>query len=51
MGNLIKRSGAVKIRVGGNTQENAVLVDSLDNGKVLEKQLVGDSVRLGLSLS
>jgi TRAP-type mannitol/chloroaromatic compound transport system permease large subunit len=50
MGNLIKRSGVVKIRVGGNTQENAVLVDTLDNGKVLEKQLIGGSVGLGLSL-
>jgi hypothetical protein len=50
MANLIKRSGVVKIRVGGNTQENAVLVDSLDNGKVLEKQLIGGSVGLGLSL-
>jgi hypothetical protein len=46
MANLVKRSGIVKIRVGGNTQENAVLVDSLDNGKVLEKQLIGGSVGL-----
>ena len=50
MANVIKRFGVIKIRVGGNTQENAVLVDSLDNGRVSEKQLAGNLVGLGLSL-
>ncbi|KIY48442.1 hypothetical protein FISHEDRAFT_73638 [Fistulina hepatica ATCC 64428] len=39
MSNLVQRAGSVHIRVGGNTQETAVLVDHLDNGKVLEKDL------------
>jgi hypothetical protein len=38
MGNLVAHGGAVHIRVGGNTQETAVLVDyALDNGRILEK--------------
>lgn len=34
---LQERSGQVNVRVGGNTQENATLVDSLPNGKALLK--------------
>lgn len=39
MGTLQERSGRVNIRVGGNSQENAVLVDlnSLPNGRVIAK--------------
>ncbi len=31
------RAGRVNIRVGGNTQETAVLVDSLPDGAMIEK--------------
>jgi len=41
MANLQARGGSVKIRVGGNTQETAALVQSLPDGKVLEKDLSG----------
>ena len=34
---LQERSGQVYVRVGGNTQENATLVNSLPNGKALLK--------------
>ncbi|KAI0087487.1 glycoside hydrolase superfamily [Irpex rosettiformis] len=34
---LQERSGQVNVRVGGNTQENATLVDSLPDGKALLK--------------
>ncbi|PFH50112.1 glycoside hydrolase family 79 protein [Amanita thiersii Skay4041] len=37
MANLVKRSGRVNIRVGGNTQETAVLVDRTPSGRLLEK--------------
>jgi hypothetical protein len=37
MANLKQRSGQVNIRVGGNTQEAAKLVDSLANGTILQK--------------
>ena len=39
MSNLQQRAGRVVIRVGGNTQETAVLVDSTPDGKILEKDL------------
>ncbi|KAJ7592650.1 glycoside hydrolase family 79 protein [Mycena floridula] len=39
MANVIQRAGRVHVRVGGNTQETAVLVDSLPDGKVLEKDI------------
>ncbi|KAJ7573171.1 hypothetical protein C8J56DRAFT_1132347 [Mycena floridula] len=35
--NQIQRSGRVNIRVGGNSQEQATLVDSLPNGRMLAK--------------
>jgi hypothetical protein len=41
MSNLAKRSGSVRIRVGGNTQDTATLVDSLPDGKILSKDLTG----------
>ncbi|KAJ7457799.1 glycoside hydrolase family 79 protein [Mycena latifolia] len=41
MGNIQQRAGSVMIRVGGNTQESATLVDVLDNGRILEKNLTG----------
>ncbi|CAL1698442.1 unnamed protein product [Somion occarium] len=34
---IVERAGHVNIRVGGNTQETAVLVDSLSSGKIMEK--------------
>ncbi|KAJ7478241.1 hypothetical protein FB451DRAFT_1556993 [Mycena latifolia] len=41
MANLQQRAGSVMVRVGGNTQESATLVDALDNGRILEKNLTG----------
>ncbi|KAJ7163680.1 glycoside hydrolase family 79 protein [Mycena filopes] len=43
MANIQQRAGSVMVRVGGNTQESAkiVPVGSLDNGRVLEKNLTG----------
>jgi hypothetical protein len=35
--NVVSRAGGMQIRVGGNTQENAKLVDSLPNGTILAK--------------
>ncbi|OBZ74677.1 Beta-glucuronidase [Grifola frondosa] len=37
---IAERAGRVHIRVGGNTQETATLVDSLADGKAIEKQHV-----------
>jgi hypothetical protein len=37
MANIKDRAGALHIRVGGNTQETATLVDSLPNGLILSK--------------
>ncbi|KIL64300.1 glycoside hydrolase family 79 protein [Amanita muscaria Koide BX008] len=37
MANLVRRSGRVNIRVGGNTQETAVLVQNTTTGKLLQK--------------
>ncbi|KAI0370682.1 hypothetical protein BV20DRAFT_1071415 [Pilatotrama ljubarskyi] len=34
---IAERAGAVHIRVGGNTQETAYMVDSLPDGKIMEK--------------
>ena len=39
MANLQQRTGRINIRVGGNTQETATLVDSTPDGKILEKDL------------
>lgn len=37
MSTLAARSGEVHVRVGGNTQDYATLVDSLDQGRVIDK--------------
>lgn len=37
MANLRQRGGSVKVRVGGNTQDTATLVDSIQDGAALEK--------------
>ncbi|KAG6876773.1 hypothetical protein C0992_011829 [Termitomyces sp. T32_za158] len=43
MANLQERSGRVNVRVGGNTQETARMVDSTPDGKILEKNITGAS--------
>ena len=52
MANLQQRGGQVLIRVGGNTQETAVLVPSTPDGLIIEKDLasVTNPVRLFLFL-
>ena len=37
MANIQQRAGHVKVRIGGNTQETAVLVDSTPDGRIIEK--------------
>jgi hypothetical protein len=37
MANLVDRGGSVKVRVGGNTQDTAVLVDETPNGADLRE--------------
>jgi len=39
MANIKERVGWVQVRVGGNTQESAKLVQSLPNGSILAKDL------------
>ena len=34
---IAEKAGAVNVRVGGNTQETAFVVDSLADGKMIEK--------------
>lgn len=41
MANLQERAGRVMIRIGGNTQDIAVLVDQLDNGRAIAKEKTG----------
>ncbi|KAJ7167217.1 hypothetical protein C8R43DRAFT_877674, partial [Mycena crocata] len=43
MANIQQRAGAVRIRVGGNSQESATLVEAseIPNGKILQKDLTG----------
>ncbi|KAF5329457.1 hypothetical protein D9619_009103 [Psilocybe cf. subviscida] len=43
MANIQQRAGRVVVRVGGNTQETAVLVDSTPDGRILEKDMRGIS--------
>ncbi|KXN92551.1 hypothetical protein AN958_05406 [Leucoagaricus sp. SymC.cos] len=43
MANLVQRSGGVQVRVGGNTQETATMVDSTPDGRILEKNLTNTS--------
>jgi hypothetical protein len=37
MSNIVERAGKVYVRVGGNTQETASLVQSIPDGSILEK--------------
>lgn len=48
MANLQQRTGRINIRVGGNTQETATLVNSTADGRILEKDLqnVSNPVRV-----
>lgn len=41
MANIQQRTGEVLIRVGGNTQDTAVLVPSTPDGLIIEKDLAG----------
>ncbi|KJA16300.1 glycoside hydrolase family 79 protein [Hypholoma sublateritium FD-334 SS-4] len=43
MANLQQRTGRIHVRVGGNTQETATLVESTSDGKILEKDLTAVS--------
>jgi len=43
MGNIQQRAGGVTIRVGGNSQETAVLVNQTSDGRILEKDPSGFS--------
>lgn len=47
---LKQRGGNVHIRVGGNTQETATLVDSLPDGKILEKAGINTAITVRPSL-
>ena len=49
MANLQQRGGQVLVRVGGNTQETAVLVPSTPDGLIIEKDLTGVSNPVCLS--
>lgn len=40
MANLQERAGGVVIRIGGNTQERAMMVDDIPNGSVITKQKI-----------
>jgi hypothetical protein len=39
MANLQQRTGRINVRVGGNTQEFATLVNRTADGRILEKDL------------
>jgi hypothetical protein len=41
MANIQERAGSVMVRVGGNTQEQATLVASTSDGRILEKDKKG----------
>ncbi|KAI6017864.1 glycoside hydrolase family 79 protein [Pisolithus marmoratus] len=43
MANLRERTGSVQVRLGGNSQETATLVDSIPDGKSMEKDTVNTS--------
>jgi hypothetical protein len=38
MSNLQTRGGSVRVRIGGNTQETAAMVEKLPDGKMMEKK-------------
>lgn len=48
---VAQRGGTLPIRVGGNTQETATLVESLADGKALEKDKVDSSNPICLCLA
>jgi hypothetical protein len=50
MANLQQRGGQVLVRVGGNTQDTAVLVSSTPDGLIIEKDLAGVTNPVCLSL-
>ncbi|PPQ83810.1 hypothetical protein CVT25_001025 [Psilocybe cyanescens] len=50
MANIQERTGRIFIRVGGNTQETAVLVDHTSDGRILEKDLVNVTNPVSFSL-
>lgn len=37
---IADRAGEVQVRVGGNTQDYAKLVDTIPDGRILEKEIV-----------
>lgn len=37
MGNIQQRAGAVRVRLGGNTQERASMIDFIPDGRVIGK--------------
>ncbi|KAF7307934.1 Glyco-hydro-79C domain-containing protein [Mycena kentingensis (nom. inval.)] len=43
MANIVQRAGVVRVRVGGNSQESATLVDAseIPDGRILQKNLTG----------
>jgi hypothetical protein len=41
MSNIVERAGAVHVRLGGNTQDTAAMVNATQDGKILEKNLAG----------
>ncbi|KAJ7054643.1 glycoside hydrolase family 79 protein [Mycena amicta] len=43
MANIVQRAGSVRVRVGGNSQESATLVDAsqIQDGRILQKNLTG----------
>lgn len=47
MANIQQRAGRVFIRVGGNTQETATMVESTADGRILEKDVDGVSNPVG----
>jgi len=44
MANLVDRAGSVKLRVGGKSQDTAVLVNEIPNGADLSKNETAISV-------
>ncbi|KAF7302911.1 Glyco-hydro-79C domain-containing protein [Mycena kentingensis (nom. inval.)] len=39
LSNVVARAGSVRVRIGGNTQDYATMVDSLADGRIIEKSL------------
>jgi hypothetical protein len=47
MAALTQRGGRAQIRVGGNSQEMATLVNNIPDGKIIEKQQTGSNNPVG----